>query len=281
MANKKKASGKQPHAQQPALPMPSQNTTQLSETDRKQNSRITLTMTGTLVAFALNLVMAYFSWSSAGSAQRSADEAKEANKLSQANLDRAAGRVTAKFEFLEEKSDPARFKDFMKEKDGFGTKVLRMDEPEDLLRWGPRVRLKNTGTEPIDAIRISVNYAIGAAYGKNVQQLDPPPIVINEESSHEFTTFGKLQPGKVANIFVSPLLAAQMTRVKFPHYSDKDQTGIFTVRAYCRLVGSASYDRADESQTMCFHFDWRPAGFSSESKSVKDILEVKPWVTID
>src|SRR5207248_992886 len=116
------------------------------------------------------------------------------------------------------------------------------------IRWEPHVRIKNTGTDPIDAIKTDIDYLVGAAYGVGVQQLHPVPVVINEVSSHEATTFGKIMPGQTAKIGLAPLLLNQISRLNWQDFADKDHFGIFTVNVYCRLARSTSYDRIDEKR---------------------------------
>lgn len=273
---KSKQNGKQkPAAPSPPSPViPTPNTAQAA-TDAQQDRRITWSLAGTILSLVVSLASAYFAY-------RSANEAKEANKIARTSLDRTAGRVQARFEFVDEKNrDPERDKPFLRKKDGYDQQVFRIESADEMLRWGPYVRIKNTGTEPIDAIKISVNYEFSAAYGKGVQQIYPAPIIFSEEGSHEFTTFGKLMPEQIAKISIAPLLALQISKLKWPEYTDKDQTGVFTVNAHCRLVGSSSYDRIDDSQRMVFNFHWRPAGFANNAKGIKELLEIKPWIKIE
>jgi hypothetical protein len=241
---------------------------------KRQDRRISWSSLIIGASFLVSLASAAFTyWQAQSSAA--------ANKIAQMALDRVAGKVQAQFEFVDDqKGAPDRFKEFMRKKEESDQLVFRVDSVDELMRWSPYVKIKNAG-EPIDAIKTDVHYDIGAAYGIAVQQIEPGPIVINETSTYEATTFGKLEPGGTARIYVAPLLLDQITRLKLKDYADKDQIGMFTVTVYCRLVGSSSYDRVGDHQPVVFTFHWRPAGFKPEAKNIKELLEKKPWVVID
>jgi hypothetical protein len=87
--------------------------------------------------------------------------------------------------------------------------------------------------------------------------------------------------GQTARISVAPLLADQISRLKLRDFAEKDHFGVFTVNVYCRLVGSSSYDRMDEKDLTAFRFHWRPAGFKQAAKNMKELLEIKPSVTVE
>jgi hypothetical protein len=169
----------------------------------------------------------------------------------------------------------------MRKKDGSDQLVFRIESADELMRWSPYVRIKNTGSEPIDAIRTDVHYLFGCAYGVGVQQIEPAPIVVNETSTYEVTTFGKLERGQTATVHIAPLLLNQITRSHLKDFADKDHMGLFSVKLLCRLAGASSYDRMPDEQPEVFTFHWRPAGFQPEAKHVKELLDKKPWVTID
>ena len=205
-----------------------------------------------------------------------------ANTIARAAQDRASGKVQARFGFVENiNRDPKKFKEFMRKKDGYDEEVFRIESADELIRWAPNVRIKNVGTEPIDAIKTDVHYMTGNAYGVGVRQIEPEPLVYNEKSSDEAATFGKLMPGKTARIDLSPLLLAQISRLKWQDYPDKDHYGIFNIRVLCRLVGASSYDRMEDDSPMPVHFHWRPAGFKSDAKNVKELMEIKPAIKLE
>jgi hypothetical protein len=279
MSRKNNRKNRGQNQQPPPAPPPAQLVPQAgskeTETDKRQDRRITWSLVGSAASFLLSLASGVFAY-------RSANEAAEANSIARAAQDRTAGKVQAHFEFIEEKDrDPNRFKEFMRKKDGFDQQVFRIDSVDELIRWAPHIRIKNSGIEPIDAIKIDVEFAIGAAYGAGVQQINPTPIVYSQVSSHEATTFGKLMPGQTARIDMASLLLQQISRSNLQEFPEKDHLGIFLVKVYCRLVGSSSYDRMNKDDTLTFTFHWRPGGFKPDARNVKEFLGHKPQVEIE
>jgi hypothetical protein len=252
-----------------------------TETDERQDRRIMWSIAGTVVALLLNVVLAYLTFKSAEFAKKSAREAEEANKLAQIAQDRAAGKVQATFDFaVETTREPSVLNNLTRKKDGYDEQVLRLESVDELLRWGPYVRVANTGTEPIDAIKIEVNYLIGAAYGTGVQQLYPVPFVLNDVSTHEATAFGKLGPKQTAKVLLNQMILGQIARMNWKDFTEKDHHGIFSVSVFCRLVGSASYDQVANNRQKFLNFHWRRTGFKQDSKPVKDVLDMKTaaWI---
>lgn len=264
----------------PPVPAPAPPPAQ-ADTDNRQNSRINAAGLVALLSLVVSVASAYYSYSSAEAARRSAAEAAEANRIALAAQDRAAGKVEARFEFVDQKRDPSLDKPFTRKKDGFDQQVFRIESVDELLLWSPQVHIRNTGTETIDALKVEIGYLTGGAYGVGVRQIDPPPVVYNDAVSHEVTGFGKLMPGQTARIGVAPLLLAQISRLKWDDYADKDHIGVLTAHVYGRLVGATSYDRNEDRQPVVFTFHWRPAGFKPDAKGVKDALDLKPWVRIE
>jgi hypothetical protein len=256
-------------------PLPQLKSPAESETDKRQDHQIWSNLRFTIASMSLNLILTVIAVWSGISAAKSAAEAANANSL-------LMGKTQASFELVEETNrDPARFKEFMRPKEGTDELVFRIESADELMRWGPYVRVKNTGTGPIDAIRIDVHYSYGSAYGIGVKQIEPIPLIVNDNSSHEATSFGKLMPGQTVRIALAPILVNQISRLHWTDYADKDHMGIFTIRAYCRLVGATSYDRAPDEQTEVLTFHWRPAGLRPDAKHVKELLAIKPEVKIE
>lgn len=173
-----------------------------SEVDKRQNRQITRSNRVAFAALLASLASAIFTGWSGCSTAKSAAEAVAANKIAQAALDRTAGKVQAQFEFVDDPNphDPNRIRPFMRKKDASDQIVFRIESPDDLMRWSPRVFIKNTGSEPIDAIRADVTYFFGSAYGEGVQQIVPPPLIANKVSTFEGNAFGKLAQGQIARI---------------------------------------------------------------------------------
>lgn len=244
-------------------------------TDKRQNRRIFWTQVGTVISIIVSTASAVFTYSSAR-------EAAEANALTRQAQDRAAGKVRAKFEFVPDPDDKdsSRFKPFVRKQDAYDNLVFRIENVDELIRWGPAFVIKNTGTEPIDAIKVDIDYVVGSAYGRNVRQLEPTPFVMNDVTSYEATSFGKMLPGQTARVSVGPMLLQQLTEFKWQDFAEKDHNGVFSVDVKCRLVGATSYDQVDRNQRRVFEFHWRPAGFKPDAKNVREYLAKKPSVVV-
>jgi|GEM_PF-6361763 len=187
--------------------------------------------------------------------------------LNQFAQDRASGKIRAHFAFVQMKTtDPALEKLLTKKEVGTDKDILRLDSVDDMLRWGPRVSIKNTGEEIIDALRADVTYIRGRAYGFGVKQIEPHPITLSEPSSAENASFGKLLPQQHAVIFLDSLLLDQMALAQAEFYPDKDREGVFRIEVYCRIVGVTSYDSMEPRKAMQFIFHWRPTVFADEKK---------------
>lgn len=209
------------------------------------------------------------------------NESATANKLTKIAQDRAAGKVQAQFELLEDNlGKPQSPKEFMRKREGFDEITFRIESGDELIQWSPYIRLKNTGTEPIEAIKIDVTHLLYAAYGKDVKQIYPEPKFFNDSTNYEATNFGKLMPGQTATIAISSLLVSLMSRNDWKDYADKDRCSIFRIEASCRLVGSQSYDQLPATKARRLEFDWKPGGFEPNAKYVNGLLEKKPHVKI-
>lgn len=253
-----------------------------TETDRRQDGRIEQAILSSRVAIALGLIGTAVAVWSAVSSHRAVGVAEDANRIAQQSQDRAAGKVTAKFEVVGDKNhDQDAIKDLIRKKDGYDELVLRFESVDELVRWGPHVRVKNTGTEPIDAIKVEIYQERGVAYGKGVFQIYPPPQIHNEASSHEATGFGKLMPNQTAKVLLNQLVLQQLALSKWKDFPDRDHEGTFSVRVWCRLVGSTSYDQVENNKPKYLVFHWRPSGFLPDAKNVKEALDVKPAVRIE
>lgn len=180
---------------------------------------------------------------------------------------------------MNETRDPAVVKRFTKKVEGNGDEVFRMDNPNELMEWNPRLVIQNTGDEIIDGLRVEVTYITGKAYGIGVKQQIPIPFATNEPSTSEITTFGKLLPKQKASIYLHSLLLDQMLQSLFGVYDDKDHEGTFKVRVYCRLAGSSTYDAIGSREDRYAILHWRPTGFSDRDKCEK-IRKMQPLVEV-
>src|SRR6266850_1460152 len=134
---KKRLAARNPPAPHPiiAKPIPGAET----EVDKRQDRQISWSFIIAGASFLVSLASAAFTyWSAKSSAA--------ANKIAQVALDRAAGKIQAQFEFVDDQlRAPDRFKEFMRKKDGSDRLVVRIESADELMRWSPYVKIKNSG----------------------------------------------------------------------------------------------------------------------------------------
>ncbi len=273
-------------ANQPQVaPLTTQNPTMVQgEIDHKQRQKINWALGIAIVFAILTLAGVVMTYQAVQAADRQAAEAAAANKLTQTANDRLSGKLKAHFAFVDDKKatveNSKRFMKTAKTERG-EEEVLRIDSYDELIRWGPRVTIKNTGVEIIDSVRIEVDYQLGAAYGPSVSQIFPIPLALKNQSDGELTSFGKLMPQKTMTIWYAPLLLEQMMAADFGKFSDNDRWGRFKVRVLCRIGGASNYDQMESTREMMKYelFHWKPSGFKDEKK-VHEIVKMKPYVTL-
>jgi hypothetical protein len=109
-----------------------------TEVDKRQDRQITWSQIGAVASIVVSLASAIFAYWAAQSAA-------SANKIAQVAQDRAAGKIQARFEFVDDqKRDPERFKEFMRRKDGSDQLVFRIESADEPMPWAPYVRIRNT-----------------------------------------------------------------------------------------------------------------------------------------
>lgn len=202
--------------------------------------------------------------------------------INQQNQDRATGKIRANFAFVEVQGyDPDSVKEFIRKQVGTGHDVLRIDDVDELVRWAPFVRIKNTGDEVIDGIRLEVEFLQGRTYGVGVWQVAPYPIIHNDTSARDVSSFGKLLPNHTASCFVAPMLLEQMLQTRqLGPFPDADREDYFRIRVYCRLVGQSTYDAIEPQASVMLRFDWRQSGFEDETKC-KLVTKQPPKVIVN
>jgi hypothetical protein len=225
----------------------------------------TLSGVGTIVAILISLFSLGVNYQ-----QRNLNQSKE---------DRAAGRIKAKFEFTDtDMYDPKVIANFIKKKKVTDEPIFRLDSFEELVAWEPSVAVKNIGDEVIDGLRIEIHLVGGMAYGKDVEQKQPPPIIVPDMDSAEAVSFGKLMPQRTAHIMITQTLLQQMLHSRIPFYPDDDHESFFIVQVLCHIAGGAGYDRMEPPNIVRLHFHWRPTGFRDQKKCddfIKMPLRVK------
>ena len=183
--------------------------------------------------------------------------------MNQRAQDRASGKIQAKFEYIDFHDDPEKMRPFFKKEVGTDKDVFRLDSLDELLRWNPAVKIKNTGDEMIDSIRVDVWFMGGRVYGFGVKQIHPMPMIVNKISSREVSSFGKIRPQRTATIHFLPLLLSQMLQVRSKDFPDKDREDNYRVQVACRLVGAATHDN---SGGLILNLHWKQPGFADEQK---------------
>ncbi|WP_439622517.1 hypothetical protein [Gemmata sp.] len=264
---------KQPptHQTSPQLPTPAPTTPLESPQHKPRWDRSdTISVIALVFSFA-SAVFAGFAW----------NESVTANNLTKISQDRGSGKVQALFDIVSDNlGKPATPSRFIRKKDGYEENVFRVESVDELMAWSPRVRIKNTGSEPIDVIKVDVTHLECEKYGVGVKQIFPLPRYFYDSTNYELTSFGKLMPGQLADIVFTPLVLSLMTRHDWKDFPDKDRKSTCRVEVLCRLVGSQSYDQMPRDKLRLVEFHWRPAGFEQNAKYVKECLEIKPHVVI-
>jgi hypothetical protein len=205
-------------------------------------------------------------------------ELHKQSKINQRAEDRASGKLKAKFEFVEiGNTDPSSLARFTK-KTSVATEAVYLDDVDTLVRWGPNVKVKNTGEEIIDSIRVEVEFTVGAVMGQGVKQKYPPPYVVTQPSIVFPTMSAKLSPGQSAEILLDKPLLEQLLSAKLEYPDQNECIGVFQVRVSCRIVGATAYDPPDPMKTSTLRFVWLRSGFSGDQ--VKRILEIQPTAFI-
>jgi len=226
-----------------------------TEVDKRQDRELLGRSLETGASFVLNVALACFAYQSAQYAAKSADEAAGAKQSSRSgtgsrrrqdpkhalssSMIRRAALTGTRSSCGEGQLRPTGFS--YRKRDETGAMVTVCSDQE----YGNRADRCHQDRCPV---------LWRGAYGTGVRQIEPVPLVINETSSHEATTFGKLEPGRTAKIYVAPLLLNQITRANLKEYPDKDSIGIYTASVYCRLVNASSYDRWPTSSRWCLRF---------------------------
>jgi hypothetical protein len=196
-------------------------------------------------------------------------------QINRHNQDRASGRIRANFDF-----DEMGYKapSFIK-KTEFRGEIFRLDNIDELIRWQPRLTIKNTGGELIDSIKVQVSWLAGEAYGPGVKQIEPAPFKYNQPCSRELSLPGKLIPHQKATVFLAPMLLDQMLQSRLEQYPDQDRHDIFNVEFYCRIVGATSYDSMEPHKSVKIIFDWKQSWFSDDKKC-QEFIAKQPIVNL-
>jgi hypothetical protein len=210
-------------------------------------------------------------------ASRALQVAEHQAEINQKNHDRAAGKVAAKFDFvdLQGLNHPEWKKPFNK-RFANGEEAPRIDDVEELVRWAPRVGIQNTGEEIIDTVKIEVGYFGRLRINPDEKDLAPSVTLTDPATVREVALPGKLSPGQEATIFLLPFVAEQMGALaKVDRRPDVDRRDVFNVRVLARIVGApnGSYDASYPRRDLRLHVNWRAKGFTDAEKCKKATLQ--------
>jgi hypothetical protein len=197
--------------------------------------------------------------------------------LGQVGQDRASGKIRTKFEFVgvgntDEKTLAPFYKmSFM------GFQMVHLEDVSRLVRWGPYVEIRNTGSEVIDGIRGEIQFTDGVVSPPEGMRI---PYALNEPTDVEIPLKQKLHPGQTATVSIMKPLVAQILKVQGQATGEKwKRNGRFPVRAYCKIVGGpTASDRPEPFKEASLRFSWIPEGFTRDD--CKGVLESQPLVSI-
>jgi hypothetical protein len=200
--------------------------------------------------------------------------------VSEATLARASGKIRAKLSvrFVPEQSKvPAPYH----KKNKFLQDAIAFKDLNSLQWLNPCVIIKNTGDEPIDAIRVKTRFV-----GGFIDVIDAPPdvqrgktpYVVRQAEDEEYILSEKLMPGKEARVSIVKGLVGQMVQAQATDQRiTRDHYGSFQITCYGRIVGGPGFDGAEAP--IGIMFIWVPKGFP-EGECKKVLTEMRPSVEI-
>ena len=212
--------------------------------------------------------------------------AKQQAEVATEQNDRGAGRIEAKVTVLElmpNKEDIAHLLKAADERliDAQTRKPMEFVFFQDmhiLCSHNPRIRVKNTGKEVVDAIKVEVEELSVMPVGPKDLRLMPNPKAqdrsgplvyrptIDATMDDEGKLSEKFKPGDEAILpfwkpFIRAIFNAQKVKTNGGQYH-----GSFVVRVYVRATGTTTFDRA-EGNTIPLGITWASQGFTQEQFS--------------
>jgi hypothetical protein len=151
-------------------------------------------------------------------------------------------------------------------------KFVHFDNMNVLCRVNPCIRLKNSGTEVIEGLRVEVEEKYVKPVGLPEQIVIPNKLhptgfglhvfhpIINLTQEDDAKLSEKIVPGNEAIIPLwRPLIRAMTIAQKKVKSNGGQYLGGFEIRVYSKGVGATSFDRADGYISL--GFTWSAAGF--------------------
>jgi hypothetical protein len=203
--------------------------------------------------------------------------------VAQRTYDRAAGKVLAKVSIEGVEPSPDEMGPEYKAKGMNGmVEAIRFNTLERLMAMHPAIVVKNTGDEPIRAVRVETRFVFGMIdYTDEPAKArgDPSPWAVKqfEQENHELSR--SLQPGQYAHVPITRGLLKQMIQAQDPKRIEKVHYGRFDVSCYGSLVGMGTFDQSDQNTPMTLSFSWLPSGFP-DAKTRKFLDDFLPSIEI-
>ena len=141
--------------------------------------------------------------------------------------------------------------------------------PDDLKKFNPRMFVKNTGEEPIDAIRIEGKVRlVGARLNDELLKREFASQVSwwhDRVESRDFQLGRKLSPGDTASVPLARSFAGLFAHLQLKTPSPAEHIGVFELFCSGRLVGATAFDPATRGTGISIRLIWTPSGFTPEA----------------
>lgn len=257
---------KQEPMNQQSIPTPAPSQSAVGKDPQRQ--RWTLGDWVGLAGGVLALLSLIVAWLSHSEAVESRKIAEKAQALAQQTYDRSAGKVPAKLAVTGFSPERVVVPDIYREAKNGELDVV-LTGTEDLKKFNPRLFVKNTGDEPIDAIRIEGKVRlVGAALKEENLKREFASQVSwwhDRIDSREIQLGRKLSPGETASIPLVKSLASQLGHLQLKTPSPVDHVGIFEFHCSGRLVSANAFDPASGGTGISIRVVWIPTGFTQEA----------------
>ena len=157
-----------------------------------------------------------------------------------------------------------------------------MQSIDDLIVLNPKLRVKNSGDERIESIRVETRFVSGVINTIGLpadKQNTKSPWSLKEVEVEEYPISQHFKRGQTANLSFVRGILAQLAQSQNEQLKEQRHLGKFEIRCYGKLVGSPTYDPAS-GEPISLSFIWLPTGFPKEK--CKEIIDgMKPAVFID
>jgi hypothetical protein len=178
--------------------------------------------------------------------------------LQQRSYDRSVGKIKAALEIVSTIPDANR----MPAKQAGDLPGTGPPDLDIFIRNNLQIRVRNTGDEPIEALRVEVLFVGGANdVPPDTKNVATGPLVLKQCSRKDYDLSGTLAPGQIATLPVSPSLLEQMMLSSNRKAGDKLHIGVFQIRCLGKLVGVSHFDPSDPNVSLKLTGSWVPNDF--------------------